>query len=334
METACALSHTTRIWISTLHLAFGALTACSPLGSAPPPMPGNTPLPEETATARGVDWLPTVSSTAAEALTGTAATSATAALTANLTPILNPTPAPLLCLTQGGKITQHTLSTPLSPQPWEFRVYTPPCYEQQTDQRYPLLILIHGTAFTDDQWDRLGADETADALIGAGEIPPFLILMPRDWYWTYEPFYDPFGEALVEYLLPWMDENYRTLPGREHRAIGGLSRGASWAVHLGILHWELFSAVGGHSLPVFPSDPTWMQQWIDEIPRESVPRFFLDIGENDNLLEKALWFENLLNENNISHEWYLNLGNHDEAYWKTHLEQYLRWYAEQWSHLH
>lgn len=242
-------------------------------------------------------------------------------------------PPPLACWTAGGKVTELTLDTPLTPNPWPFRIYTPPCYEEQPDRHYPLLILMHGTSFTDDQWDRIGVDETANTLMGSGEIPPFLILMPYDWYWTYEPFRDPFGDALREYLLPWIDTQYRTLPQREYRAIGGLSRGASWAVHLGLEHWELFGAVGGHSLPMFPSDPSYLEQWLKEIPRESVPRFFLDIGEEDNLLAKALWFENLLNNNNVPHEWYLFPGTHEEAYWTAHLPQYLRWYAQTWSHL-
>jgi enterochelin esterase-like enzyme len=168
-------------------------------------------------------------------------------------------------------------------------------------------------------------------MIATGELPPFLILLPYDWYWTYEPFNDPFGEALVDYLIPWMDANYRTLPTREYRAIGGLSRGASWAIHLGLEHWELFGAVGAHSLPVFPSDPPFLEPWLKAIPPESVPHFFLDIGEEDNLREKALWFETLLNTYNVPHEWHLFPGTHEEPYWTTHLPQYLQWYAQQWS---
>lgn len=287
----------------------------SPTGTAPLPGPDHTP-------------------SATPTLTETVAPSATPLATVSPTLSISPTAAPtrLPCWQEGGKIIQHTLETPLTPNPWPFRVYTPPCYDQQT-QNYPLLILIHGSSFLDDQWDRIGADETADTLMSNGEIPPFLILMPYDWYWTHEPFNDPFGEALVEYLLPWMEANYRTLPGRENRAIGGLSRGASWAIHLGLKHWDLFSAVGGHSLPVFPTDPVFLEEWLKTIPPTSVPRFFLDMGEEDTLLEKALWFENLLNTYNVPHEWYLYPGTHEESYWSRHVAQYLRWYAQPWSHL-
>ena len=47
--------------------------------------------------------------------------------------------------------------------------------------------------------------------------------MPRDYVFV-APVRDPFDEALLERVLPWVDENYRTIPDREHRAIGGALR--------------------------------------------------------------------------------------------------------------
>ena len=251
---------------------------------------------------------------------------------------MTPRPAPTetlpamtpACWEQGGRIEIHTLRTDLSPWPWEFRVYVPPCYDQEPERRYPTLILIHGSTFNDDQWDRLGADEVADELIAAGEIPPDLNLMPRDRRWV-DPPDDPFGEAVVDHILPWLDENYRTRPQREYRAIGGLSRGAAWAVHLGLSHWELFSAIGGHSLPVFRSDSPYLRDWLTEIPPDSMPRIYMDIGERDYLIEAAIWFEGLLNELDIPHEWYLYPGRHEESYWERHMESYLRWYTQDWG---
>lgn len=194
---------------------------------------------------------------------------------------------------------------------------------------YPLLVLIHGSTYNDDQWDRLGADETADLLIRENRLAPFLILMPRDRVWS-EPEDDPFDEALVQEILPWVETSYRAGGRREDRAIGGLSRGASWAVHIGLSQWQIFGAIGAHSLPMFIDDPNRIQSWLDDIPVESLPRLFLDIGEKDYLLEKALWFESLLTERNIPHEWYLYPGRHEESYWQSHLEQYLLWYAAGW----
>ena len=107
----------------------------------------------------------------------------------------------------------------------------------------------------EDQWDRLGLDEAADAMIMANEAPPFLIVMPLEVN-TYEDIYTAsFSKDLVEGLVPWMDANYSTCAERTCRAIGGLSRGGAWALRLGFLHWDIFGSVGLHSTPPFTADP-------------------------------------------------------------------------------
>ena len=248
-----------------------------------------------------------------------------------LTPQPTFTPTPLACWSQGGRFEQGSLRSDLLKLPMEYSVYLPPCYDQQPERRYPVLYMIHGMNYNHDQWDRLGADEAADALVAAGEVNPFIIVMPRDRSWE-EPEDDPFGQVLVDALIPFVDENYRTLPEREYRAIGGLSRGAGWAIHLGLSRWDLFGAFGGHSPPVFWSDTGRVRGWLAAIPPDSMPRIYLDIGEKDrdSILKSALWFENLLNEQGIPHEWYLFTGYHEEAYWSAHVKDYLRWYAANW----
>jgi enterochelin esterase-like enzyme len=248
------------------------------------------------------------------------------------TPTPSQTPTPPLCLKKGGKIETGALRTDLLRLPLEFRVYLPPCYEEQPDRRYPVLYLIHGQSYNDDQWDRLGADETADALIASGEVSPFLIVMPRDRVWS-QPTEDPFGQAVAEALVPWIDENYRTRPERASRAVGGLSRGAGWAIHLGLSRWELFGAIGAHSLPVFWTDLPHLRDWLDAIPPTERPRIYMDLGDKDRpqISRSARWFEELLTEKGIPHEWHLYSGYHEEAYWEAHVEEYLRWYARDWT---
>ena len=261
----------------------------------------------------------------------TLASTATQKPSATPLPSATPTPTPLACWQQGGRYEEGSLRSDLLPLPMEYRVYLPPCYDQQGDRRYPVLYLIHGQNYNHDQWDRLGVDEAADRLIAAGEIPPLLIVLPHDRSWAM-PTEDRFGQVLVEGLVPTIDSNYRTLPERPYRAVGGLSRGAGWAVNLGLSRWELFGAIGGHSLPVFWTDTAYIRQWLKDIPPDELPRIYLDIGENDRpqILNSASWFENLLTEERIPHEWHLFPGYHEEAYWQSHLEQYLRWYTQGW----
>lgn len=300
-------------------LCVGLLCACQSSNPTLPMTQPPTMLPAPTATR------PVPTSTQSPSPTSTAT------LAPTLTPSLTPTPTPLGCWIIPGRVELESLSSDRLRSPMEYGVYLPPCYDEQPERRYPVLYMIHGQSYNHDQWDRLGADETMNALVSKGEISPFIIVMPRNRTWT-QPTEDMFGVVLADELIPFIDQHYRTLPDRAHRAIGGLSRGASWAVHLGISRWELFGAIGGHSLPVFWSDTPHIRSWLAEIPPNEYPRIFLDIGEKDRpqILASARWFENLLTEQDIPHEWYLYPGYHEEAYWQAHLDQYIRWYARDW----
>ncbi|MCH7663115.1 MAG: hypothetical protein IH859_04510 [Chloroflexi bacterium] len=246
-------------------------------------------------------------------------------------PAATPTTTQLVCWGAGGKISEEHISSELLPKRLDFKLYLPPCYQEQPERRYPVLYLIHGKSFTHDQWDRIGADEMADHLIAAGETAPFIIVMPRDRVWV-DPPEDLFGEAIIAELIPWIDENYRTRPEREYRAIGGLSRGAAWAVHLGLGHWELFGVVGAHSMALFWEDVRNIPHWLDEMQAEGTPRIFVDVGRRDfeEIRNSTDWFGDLLAELDIPHEWYFFTGTHNEEYWSRHMEQYIRFYALEW----
>lgn len=258
---------------------------------------------------------------------------ATATPAPSLTPTASRTAAPTrpACLDQGGRIETSQVRTDLLRLPLEFRVYLPPCYAEETGNHYPVLYLIHGQNYNDDQWDRLGADETADRLIASGQAPPFIIVMPRDRSWA-QPDEDNFGRAVTEVLIPWIDTNYRTQAARDGRAVGGLSRGAGWAIHLGLSRWDLFGSIGAHSLPVFWTDLPHLREWMDAIPPDALPRMYLDLGDKDRpqISKSARWFEQLLTDRGFPHEWHLYPGYHEEAYWEAHVEEYLRWYALGW----
>ncbi len=241
------------------------------------------------------------------------------------------TPTLTACMKAGGTVEVSEFKTDLLPQPLVFRIYLPPCYKEQPELAYPVLYLIHGQTYTDDQWDRLGVPEIADRLIAAGEAAPFIVVMPRDRVW-HEPAYDHFGIAVEQALIPWVDEHYRTIPDRAHRAVGGLSRGGAWAVRLVMSHPELFSALGVHSGFVFQSDVKEIHQWLKQMPEDLRPRIYLDIGASDpNLMPPARWLESILTKYNLPHEWHMFAGYHNEEYWQAHVEDYLRWYTKDWE---
>jgi enterochelin esterase-like enzyme len=198
------------------------------------------------------------------------------------------------------------------------------------DTRYPVLYLLHGQTYTADQWVRLGAANVLDNLILSGETQPFVIVFPDDSYWNLTAGAG-FGQRLVEALIPHIDSTYRTLPDRSHRAIGGMSRGAGWALRLGFTRWDLFSVIGLHSLAVLQKDASQIDNWIADIPPALHPSVFMDIGDNDQELAMAVSVEAQFNENGLSHEWHLYSGAHTEEYWSAHVNEYIEWYAKQWN---
>lgn len=238
------------------------------------------------------------------------------------------TPTPLACLTQPGRLRDEALETTDPPQ--AYFIYLPPCYNEKTDQRYPVLYLLHGQTYTADQWIRLGAVDTLDSLILSGEAQPFIIVFPDDRYWNLPPGAG-FGQRLVDNLIPYIDSAYRTIPDRNHRAIGGLSRGGGWALRLGFTRWDLFSIIGLHSPAVLQGDASQIAKWIAGIPSAYRPSLFMDIGERDQEWRMAVAIEAQFTENGLAHEWRLYSGTHTEEYWSAHVEEYIRWYAEQWA---
>ncbi len=248
--------------------------------------------------------------------------------TPTLTPTLTPTVTPLGCLSRPGRVEQGAVNETSPPQ--EYLVYLPPCYDEKPDLRYPVLYLLHGQTYTNDQWLRLGVVTAADKLILGNETRPFIIVLPDDRYWNV-PAGPGFGQRLVDNLIPYIDGHYRTLPDRHYRALGGMSRGAGWTLRLGLQRWDLFGALGLHSLAAFGEDRPFLEDYLEQVPPESWPRIFLDMGDRDSELGFNRQFEALLTQMGIPHEWHLYPGLHDESYWSAHVEEYLRWYAQGWQ---
>jgi enterochelin esterase-like enzyme len=111
-------------------------------------------------------------------------------------------------------------------------VYTPPGYGNDADTRYPVLYLQHGWGEDETAWTNQGhAHLILDNLIAEEKVRPFIIVMTygmtneikfgglRDFN------IKPFQTVLVDELIPYIDDQFRTLKGKENRAMAGLSMG-------------------------------------------------------------------------------------------------------------
>jgi enterochelin esterase-like enzyme len=247
-----------------------------------------------------------------------------------ITPTPAPIPAPTVCTQTRGKFEYHEIRTNHMTHPLQFRVYLPACYGLEKNKQYPVLYLLHGQGFNDDQWDRLGADEALDSLIMAGKVPPLIVIMPKESNYMINQWESKYGPALAEELVPWVDSHYQTCSGRTCRAIGGLSRGAGWAMRIGLIYWQTFGAIGGHSLAPFRGDFNAAPLWIKAIPPDKLPRIWIDVGDRDFIADDARVWKDRLDDYEVPNEWHVFPGSHTEKYWSEKVSVYLEWYAKPW----
>ena len=270
--------------------------------------------------------LPACSALAGQSPTPAAPTAEAAVPTA-LPP--TPTPEPEGCA-QPGEVKRLQMSSNLLNLQMAISVYLPPCYDASLPGGYPAAYLLHGQTFDDRMWTDLGAAELADELILAGEAQPFIMIMPNE-----EFFYRPvrgnlFPDAIVSEVIPWAEAEFNVCAARECRAIGGISRGAAWAMRIGLTNPQVFSAIGIHSLPSFLGGEGQVADWVKALPKDLLPRVTMDSGRFDTEIKSAIPVEAVFNQQGLPHDWHLNEGRHDADYWQAHIAEYVRWYAGLW----
>jgi S-formylglutathione hydrolase FrmB len=146
-----------------------------------------------------------------------------------------------------------TLRTAALTVPANVRILLPAGYGSHRSRRYPALYLLHGTSGGAADWTVAGDAERTTA----GR--PLIVVMPdialgRDgggWctnWWRSTPAGRPRWETFhIEQLIPWVDENLRTIPTRGARAIAGLSQGGFCSMSYAARHPDLFGAALSYS---------------------------------------------------------------------------------------
>jgi pullulanase len=175
-------------------------------------------------------------------------------------------------------------------------IYLPPGYEQSR-KRYPVLYMHDGqNLFADStsfsgEW---GVDETLERMIADGSVPPMIVVgIENSQYRLSE--YSPFDfeykgmhkglasayvRFIVETLKPYIDEHFRTKPGRKFTAIAGSSMGGLVSVYAAVTYQNVFSKVGAlsSSFGVCRDD---LVDYILAHPKKYIIRFWLDLGSEE-----------------------------------------------------
>jgi enterochelin esterase-like enzyme len=211
------------------------------------------------------------------------------------------------------------------PRSIPYRVYLPPCYQAPPAGAYPVLVLLHGLLFTDGQWDELGVNEAADDLIRSGAMPPAVIVMP----WERKGLDS--DSAVTETLLPHIRAAYAGAGDHTNTAIGGLSRGAGWALRIGLKHPGEFGAIGLHSPAVIPPDLYFLPDWIEAARDVGVPRLWIDFAERDTSRAGAQELASVLAGLGLTYAASSAPGEHASTYWSSRVPDYLTWYGLGWG---
>src|SRR6185436_13268287 len=145
------------------------------------------------------------------------------------------------------------VSTAALQHPVDVRILLPDGYDANPQRRYPVLYLFHGTSGRASDWVLAGnAVETTAGL-------PLIVVMPDAGFdgdgggWFADWFNGGAGGAPmwetyhVTQLIPWVDDNLRTIAARHGRAVAGLSQGGFGALSYAARHPELFTSVASFS---------------------------------------------------------------------------------------
>jgi enterochelin esterase-like enzyme len=252
-------------------------------------------------------------------------------------------------------ITQYLVvdSTALGKQ-MKVNVYVPKGYSKE--RRFPVLYALHGKNGDENTFfsNGLNVNKRADKLIQSGEIEPLIIVAPE--------FDNSYGinsssvlaekneyglgmyeDYLIKDLIPIIDANYSTIAGSEGRYIGGISMGGYAAFHLAFTYPDLFSKVGGHSAAVWKDTPdylSWMyeggqaQSEVDPVMLASTTdlsglSIYLDHGDKDHkhIIEGNIALLEQLDKVKATYENHISSGGHNNKYWSSQMDNYLRFYA-------
>lgn len=133
-------------------------------------------------------------------------------------------------------------------------VYTPPGYDKNSSERYPVLYLQHGWGENEYGWGVQGRTAwIIDNLLAESKARPFIIVMTYGMTNDTRPGgggglrnFDikPFETVLVQELVPYIDANFRTLSDQPNRAMAGLSMGGMETKMITLKNLDKFSHIG------------------------------------------------------------------------------------------
>ncbi len=214
-------------------------------------------------------------------------------------------------------------------------IYTPPDYDENLSEKYPVLYILHGGGEDETGWARQGkANLILDNLIAEKKAKPMLIVMPDANIGGggfnsggIENGMKMFEKEMKQAIIPFVEKNYRAKTDAASRALAGLSMGGLHTIYTGIYNTDVFSSLG-----VFSSG--WIVPMMDKTAEAQYTFLKENAGKiNSNL--KELWISEggpediaykngkimlgKLDELKIKYTYYEYPGGHTWPVWRNDL---------------
>jgi len=219
-------------------------------------------------------------------------------------------------------------------------VYTPPGYDVNSDVKYPVVFIQHGGGEDERGWAEQGkADHIIDNLIAEGKAKPMIVVIANGNVRTGIGGYSSeamaaFKNEMTQNIVPFIDQNYRTMTDPKNRAICGLSMGGGQSFYVGLESLDYFASVGVFSSGIFggirnPSGSTFDAE--KEIPgllskttefNKKLDLFYISCGEQDPRIEYTKKAVAHMKENGLEVEFKSFPGDHEWQVWRKSLHDF------------
>ena len=189
-------------------------------------------------------------------------------------------------------------------------VIVPPGYMENWEKKYPVFYLISGTTDTEEVYYKVGrVNYILDNLLAEKKAKEMIIVLPYGnptKLLSTSPASaapqtqfggDPFSKDLINDLMPYVESNYRTINNRDHRAIGGFSRGGNQALFNGLSNLDKFSYLCSYSSFTSTDIPNVYDQAAET--NKKIHLFWLGVGTDDFLYGNARDYMQFLDDKGI-----------------------------------
>lgn len=221
-------------------------------------------------------------------------------------------------------------------------VILPPNYDAK--RKYPVLFLLHGIGGNEREWLGGSPNEVIFNLVAEGKTKEMIVVIPNirarhknvtkvPEFLSVEHFreFDKFLNDLRDDLMPYIEKTYPVLPGRENRAVAGLSMGGRSALHVGIKLIDDFAYIGAFTpaIGVLPYDvePGLFTKETLTLPKKYKKNTLVMIvkGKQDGVVGNCPKdYSDALTNNGVEHIYYESEGGHDFKVWKNGLYHFVQ----------